>query len=178
MQTWKYYERMERQNPVCEDAGAILRIIPNFPPVQYTYSHILEIETEDGRFACDTKYPFVKYGGYCAFCPLGENPKEPDEFVQLRGIKDGETVDVRPGRAYLIGSDFLNPITTDPRILCIMHRAHHKLGAHPTEKQILEFCKHIPDRKEAVAYLKTIHAQMTCLPEDDMYKKIESEERR
>ena len=47
-----------------------------------------------------------------------------------------------------------------------------------TEKELFDFCKHIPDRKEAVAYLRSIHAETDCLPECAIQQKLNSEERR
>lgn len=172
---WVYYDYMGKMNPVCEDAGKILRIVPNFPKVQGTFSNIQEIETDVGRFGCDTRYSTLLYGGYCFFEPI-HGDGEQTEFVDLTGIKHGETVDVKTRGLYLIDGFGLMPITTDPRILCIMHRAHDL--NNPTEKELFDFCKHIPDRKEAVAYLRSIHAETDCLPECAIQQKLNSEERR
>jgi len=166
---WVYYDYMGKSNPVCKDVGEILRIVPNLPAVQYTYSNILEIETDSGLFSCDTKYKIMLYGGYCVFEPIRGENVEP-EFIDLTGIRQGDIVDVKPNEVYQIKSSFLTPITTDPRVLCIMHRSHALKG-----EALQEFCKHIPTRDEAVAYLRSINAQTDCLPWCAVVQKINNE---
>lgn len=156
---WVYYDYMGNLNPVCEDAGKILNIVPNLPAAPYTYSNILEIDTDGGRFGCDTKFPSVKYGGFTAFFPIRADNAKKLELVNLAGIRHGDTVDVKPNCVYFLGSSGLSPITTDPRVLFIMHRAH---GLKPDD--LPDFCKRIPTKAEAIAYLRSIHAQMECLP--------------
>ena len=155
---WVYYDYMGNYNPVCEDAGEILKIIPNTPPAPYTNSNISEIETPVGAFGCDTKFDIVRVGGFCLF-GLINDPDKNLIFVDIVGVKHGQTVRVTKNDVLMYGENTLTPITTDPRILCIMHRAHGlKDDALP------EFCKRIPTRDEAVAYLRSIGAQMECLP--------------
>ena len=170
-----YRERMGRYNPVCENVGGILRIIPNYPAAQETYSNILEIETDEFVFGCDTKFKIVKYGGFCFFHPHGDL-KEKTKFVQMQTI-DGNIVDIKPRTVYLAGHVAFEPITTDPRVLCIMHRAHNELPINPTEAQIKAFCAHIPTLDEATAYLKKIGALTACVPREEMYKNMEKEEK-
>ena len=155
---WVYYDYMGIYNPVCEDAGEILKIIPNIPTAPYTNSNISEIETDVGAFGCDTKFDIVRVGGFCLF-GLINAPDDGLIFRDLAGIKHGDTVKLEKNVVLMYGANTLVPITTDPRILCIMHRAHGlKDDALP------EFCKRIPTRDEAVAYLRAIGAQMECLP--------------
>ena len=170
-----YREDMGWLNPICENVGEIRRIIPNYPVMRDTYSHILEIETDEFPFWCDTKYLFIKYGGYCKFHPHGDLNKEP-KFNHLYSLKDGDTIEVKPRHVYFNRQEHLNPITTDPRVLCIMHRAHLELPYDPTEAQIKAFCAHIPTWDEATEYLKRIGALMTCVPEEEMYQNMKKEE--
>ena len=170
---WVYYDYMGKDNPVCEDVGEIQRIFPNLPAAPYTYSRITEIETDVGLFGCDTKYKIMLYGGYCFFEPIrGKNGKTKQKTIDLAGIKHGEEVDLDMEALYLMNGAGLTPITTDPRILCIMHRAH---GLNDPEKQLPELCKRIPTRDEAVAYLRAIGAQMECLPECAVKQKLNNE---
>ncbi len=169
-----YRERMGMFNPICENVGEIRKIIPNYPAAQETYSHINEIETDEFVFGCDTKYRFVKHGGFCRFHPL-DRKEAKTKFVQMPTI-DGGIIDVKPHTLYLDGHDAFTPITTDPRVLCIMHRAND-LPLHPTEAQIKAFCAHIPTWDEATAYLKKIGALMDCVPEEEMYRNMKREEK-
>ena len=160
---WIYYDYMGSMNPVCRDVGTILKIIPNYPGVQYTNSKILEIETEAGVFGCDTKYDIVRLGGFCIFELIGE-PDAGISFVDLDGIRHGGIVNLRKNDVFMLGSCSLTPITTDPRILCIMHRAHDDLPLEPTKAQFKRFCEYIPDWEEAFDYLARKRAQTDCRP--------------
>ena len=149
---------------VCEDAGVIQKIIPN-PGYQYTYSNILEIIADGIRCACDTKYAIVKRG-FCTFDPLPKDVDKPDRetiFEEIRGIRDGAIFDVDPEIAYLIDKEFVDTITTDPRILYIMHRAH--LEEIPGRQDAIDtaFAK-IPSREEALLYLRRIGACLEWKP--------------
>ena len=175
-----YKEGMGWYNPVIRDVGKILKIIPNYPAAQETYSNVLEIETDGGLFSVDMKYPILKAGGFCVFEPLEKDADYENDDIEYQFVsvypEDGDEIDVKPNVAYLYGGDtHLIPITTDPRILCIMHRAH-ELPANPTEAQIKAFCKHIPTLDEATAYLKKIGALTDCVPRDEMYKNMERED--
>ena len=110
--------------------------------------------------------------GFCAFEPI--DPKIHDENYDwdtyntvFKSIfpKDGDEIDVKPHIVYLDGyRNALEPITTDPRVLCIMHRAERDLPYDPKEAQIKAFCEHIPTWDEATAYLKKIGAKTDCVP--------------
>ena len=159
---WVYYDYMGNMNPVCKDVGTIKRIIPN-PGEQYTYSKILEIETDEGMFGCDTKFDIVRLGGFCTFELIGDTDAE-IHFINLDGIRHGEIINLRPNDSLIHKGRSLTPITTDPRVLCIMHRAHDDLPLNPTEDQLKTFCEHIPDREESIDYLKRKGAKMDCIP--------------
>ena len=149
---------------VCEDAGEIQKIIPN-PGIQYTCSSILEIVADGIRCGCDTKYAIVKRG-FCSFDPLPEDADNPDRetiFEDIRGIRDGTIFNVNPEIAYLIGERFVYTITTDPRILYIMHRAY--LERIPGNQEAIDaaFAK-IPSREDALQYLRRIGACLEWKP--------------
>lgn len=171
---WVFVDYMGRFNPVCEDVGKILKIKPNYPAAPYTYSHVLEIETDKGVFGCDTKFDIVRLGGFCLFEQNGEM-RLPLKYVKLDRIKHGDTVQLNQNDVPMLGPFTLTPITTDPRVLCIMHRAHNDLPAEPTEEQFKQFCERIPTKKEAVEYLKARGAQMECLPWSAITAKLEKE---
>jgi hypothetical protein len=171
---WVFVDYMGRFNPVCEDVGKILKIKPNYPAAPYTYSHVLEIETDEGVFGCDTKFDIVRLGGFCLFEQNGEM-RLPLKYVKLDRIKHGDTVTLNQNDVLMLGNETLTPITTDPRVLCIMHRAHNDLPAEPTEEQFKQFCERIPTKKEAVEYLKARGAQMECLPWSAITAKLEQE---
>ena len=154
---------MGTMSPVCVDAGRIIRIVPNYPAAQCTYSRISEIETDEGRFGCDMKFSIVRIGGFCSFTPIG-NPDAAINFINLDGIRHGDSVDLHANEVLMIDEHSLSPITTDPRVLYIMHRAHDELPMEPTEEQFKEFCRHIPDREEAIEYLKRKDAYKDCIP--------------
>ena len=157
---WDYYDYMRNMNPVCKDVGTIKRIIPN-PGEQYTYSKILEIETDEGTFGCDMKFDIVRLGGFCVFERNGDL-RLPLNHIRLDGIRHGDMVTVNQNDVLTLGKMSLTPITTDPRVLCIMHRAHDDLPLEPTKAQFKKFCKHIPDMEEAIDYLTRKRAQMDC----------------
>lgn len=160
---WVYYDYMGTMNPVCKDVGRIIRIVPNYPAVQGTYSQINEIETDEGRFGCDMKFSIVRIGGFCSFDPI-RDPNAAINFISLDGIKHGDTVDLHANNVLMVDGSSLSPITTDPRVLCIIHRAHDELPMEPTEEQFKEFCRHIPDKEEAIEYLKRKDAYKDCIP--------------
>ena len=170
---WVYYDYMGTMNPVCEDVGRIKRIIPN-PGEQYTYSNILEIETDEGTFGCDTKFDIVRFGGFCVFEQNG-NLRLPLNHIRLDGIRHGNTVTVNQNDVFMLGDRSLTPITTDPRVLCIMHRAHDELPLEPTKEQFKTFCRHIPDREEAIDYLTRKRAQMDCRPMETVIRLLSQE---
>ncbi|MBR3506176.1 MAG: hypothetical protein IKO02_03915 [Lentisphaeria bacterium] len=171
---WVYYDYMGDMNPVCKDVGTIKRIIPNYPGVQYTYSNILEIETDKGRFSCDTKFDIVRLGGFCIF-ELNGDLSQPLKFIKLDEIKHGDIVELHQNDVLQIGGYSLTPITTDPRVLCIMHRAHDDLPLNPTKAQFNKFCKHIPDMEEAIDYLTRKRAQMDCRPMAEVSRLLSEE---
>ena len=159
MQIWKFYDYMENNNPVCEDVGKILKIVPNLEKNQETLCDIGEIETEDGLFGVDTRFLIVRVGGYSAFVPLNGDPNKTTKFVQ---ISDAKEIVWKPNMAYLNGESICSPITTDPRILYIMHKAN---DLPRNDNDALEaFCRHIPTKKEATDYLRKIGATTDCLP--------------
>ena len=168
-----YVDYMGRFNPVFEDVGNILKIIPNYPAAPYTYSHVLEIETDEGVFGCDTKFDIVRLGGFCQFERNGDM-RLPIEYIKL-DVRHGDTVTVNQNEVLMLDGVTLEPITTDPRILCILHRAHNDLPAEPTEEQFKIFCARIPTKQEAVEYLKARGAQMECLPWSAITAKLEQE---
>ena len=170
-----YRKRMGDFNPVCENVGVIRKIIPNYPPMRDTFSNILKIETEEFPFWCDTKYFYVKNGGYCKFHPQRDSNEE-TKFINLYGLHDGDTIDVKPNAVYFNRQEYMSPITTDPRVLCIMHKSND-LTLHPTEAQLIALCEHIPTWDEATAYLKKIGALMDCVSEEEMYRNMKREEK-
>lgn len=146
---------------VCEDAGEIQEIIPNYPAAQYTYSNISEIVADGIRCSCDTKYSILERSGYCDFQPLRSDIEKVD-FVDLAGIRDGTIFEVNPEKTYMIGSNFIYPISIDPRVLYILHRAHLEDIRHP-EAVKAAFAR-IPTREEAQRYLRQIGANTEWNP--------------
>lgn len=145
---------------VCEDAGVIQKIIAN-PGIQYTYSNILEVIADGVRCGCDAKYPIVAERVYCTFHPLRKDI-ENVQWEDISWIEDGAIFEVDPEKSYLIGRDYVSPITTDPRILYIHHRAH--LENIHGQKAINAAFKKIPSREEALHYLRRIGAYLEWRP--------------
>ena len=137
---------------VCEDAGVIQKIIAN-PGIQYTYSTILEVIADGVRCGCDAKYPIVAEHGFCTFQPLRKDADKV-QWADIGRTEDGEIFDVDPEKTYMNGRDFVHPITTDPRILYIHHRA--SLENIHGQKAINAAFKTIPSREEALQYLREI----------------------
>ena len=137
---------------VCEDAGVIQKIRPN-PGYQYTYSNILEIIADGVRCGCDNKYSIVAELGYCTFHPLRKDV-ENVQWEDIGGIEDGTIFEVVPEKSYLNGHEYVSPITTDPRILYIHHRAH--LEKIHGQRAINAAFKKIPSREEALQYLREV----------------------
>jgi hypothetical protein len=161
MQIWKYYDYMENLNPVCEDVGKILKIVPNLVKNQETLSNIGEIETEDGSFFVDTRFLLIRIGGFCTFQAYSKNDKRPAKEIQITTVKEFPSKP-DPNIVYLDGDGFCKPITTDPRVLYIMHKAN---DLPMNDADALEaFCRHIPTKREATDYLRKIGATTDCLP--------------
>lgn len=153
---WRY-RRLSREYClrdwfVCEDAGEIQKIIAN-PGYQYTYSNILEVIADGVRCGCDNKYSIVAELGYCTFHPLRKDV-ENVQWEDIGGIEDGTIFEVDPEKSYLNGHEYVSPITTDPRILYIHHRAH--LEKIHGQRAINAAFKKIPSREEALQYLREV----------------------
>lgn len=136
---WLVYSFMDNYNPVCTDAGElIIRVNPDGSP----------FFVADGiAFAPYEKQSILEFGftGFSPFLDVDGSEIGYDYKKPLLD-KNGQLVSIDNEK---------NPITTDPRVLMIMHHYHHH-GLKAMTK--------VPTRLEAVNYLIKENALYPLIP--------------
>lgn len=142
---WTVKDFMGRLNPVCEDAGE-LEILLN--PDESPY-----FRADGIVFSPSDNWQVLRRGLTC-FSPdedafddeLGKYKK----YIQKNGV--------------YIDMTFGNPITTDPRVLMVMHHYYHHGGKAMTK---------VPTRLKAVNYLLKENALYPLMPMSIPYEQNE-----
>ncbi|MGI6355191.1 MAG: hypothetical protein ACOX6W_08860 [Lentisphaeria bacterium] len=141
---WTVYQFMGEWNPVCEDAGE-LEILLN--PDESPY-----FRADGIVFAPSDNWQVLRRGLTCF------DPYE-DSFDSDLCIRKKE---IRKNGVYIDLSFRMEPITTDPRVLMVMHHYYHHGGVAMTK---------VPTRLEAVNYLLKENALYPLMPMDVPYTK-------
>lgn len=143
---WTVYKFMGEQNPVCEDAGE-LEILLNPDGSPYFRA--------DGIVFAPSDNWQVLRRGYTCFDPYE------DSFDH--DLKERKK-EIRKNGVYIDLSFRMEPITTDPRVLMVMHDYYHH-GWKATTK--------VPSRLKAVKYLLKENALYPLISSDIPYQKNE-----
>lgn len=197
MQRWVYYDYMGTYNPVCEDAGEITCVHPNWPMAPYSHGLIDYIVADGVRFGGDMKRDVFETGCILPFEAFSERPGEIVFLPFPSGLRHGDAMPPPypdPYTVYLTSNDEpMTPICTDPRVLYIAHRGYELVGKMVEEEYeadragkmveegrhddlVRRWCEDIPTRQRAWRWLVDNRKKADCIPYDCMQRIVQERE--
>lgn len=195
MQRWVYYDYMGSFNPVCEDAGEITCVHPNWPMAPYSYGLIDYIVADGVRFGGDIKRDVFETGGILPFKALREGPGEIVFLPFPSGLRHGDAMPPPYPDPYTVyrnasTDEPMTPICTDPRVMYIAHRGYGLVGKMVEEEYeaylagkvveegrhddlVRRWCEDIPTRQRAWRWLVDNRKKADCIPYDCMQRIVQ-----